>query len=684
MAKKEFTSFDVAATVRELRERILPSRVSNIYQVNQKTLLLKLHVANSPAFQLVLEAGRRLHLTSYSLEKPLRPSGFCMALRRHLRNAHLTSIEQSEFERIIIFSLETHEDSFKLVLEVFGEGNIILVGKDDRILQALTYKRMRDRAILRGESFRFPPPAGKNPLKINLEQVATGLKAFGDVEVVRALVRFLGIGGQYSEETLIRANIEKNRNCANLSLNDVDAIFNSLHSLLIQVTVGDLEPCVVVDKSELIDVNPVRLKLYTREGIKFTCYTSFNEALDEFYVRISAVDEVKTKTKASQLRTEAERLRRIVAEQEKLLTEGQSKSELERRIGDTLYLHNFEIQALLDELSRIRQEHGNAQSAVANNSTAKKSGLIPNITLESVDNKGLIATVSVDGLTFELKTHKTVFENANESYQRAKEIQLKIKGARKALEDSQSKLSIVLEEIRDVEALEKASSEEALSLLERHKTKVKKWFEKFRWFVSSDGHLVVGGKDAVSNEILVKKYCEADDVVFHADIVGAPFVVVKVEGRAIDEQCLKEAGEFAASFSRGWREGFGSVDVYWVKPEQLSKGGPSGESVGHGAFVVRGQRNWMRGVKLELALGILLDTDGSAQFIGGPVNAVNSKTGTFVRIAPGDLSGKELLRVLLRTLAGKIPREASRRIANTSIEEIREYVPFTRGRIVRD
>ena len=64
-------------------------------------------------------------------------------------------------------------------------------------------------------------------------------------------------------------------------------------------------------------------------------------------------------------------------------------------------------------------------------------------------------------------------------------------------------------------------------------TENKEWYEKFRWFTSSDGFLVVAGKDTVSNEVLVKKYATQEDAVFHAEISGAPFVVVKAEGRTI-------------------------------------------------------------------------------------------------------------------------------------------------------
>jgi predicted ribosome quality control (RQC) complex YloA/Tae2 family protein len=293
----------------------------------------------------------------------------------------------------------------------------------------------------------------------------------------------------------------------------------------------------------------------------------------------------------------------------------------------------------------------------------------------------LAVAVTVDGLKFELSLRRTLFENAGEFYGRAKQTKQKMKGARNALEDTSKQVASVEAKIHDAEALEHGKPAEALEELARRKIRPKKWFEKFRWFVSSDGFLVVAGKDAVTNEVLIKKHSSENDVVFHADIVGAPFVVVKTEMKEPGKQCLSEAGEFAAAFSRAWRESFGSVDVYWVKPEQLSKGGPSGESVGHGAFVVRGQRNWMRGVKLELAVGVVADTNGTIRFVGGPVGAIKTRTETYVTIVPGDLSGKELLKLILRSLASKVPKELREKISRASIEELRNYIPFSKGRI---
>lgn len=682
MGKKKFTSFDVVAVVYELQECIIDSRVNSVYQLDGKTLLLKLHKPDKPELRLVLEAGRRLHLTSYVLEKPLTPPAFCMALRKYLRNSRLTSLEQYEFERIVILSFKTSAGVVRLVLELFGEGNVILVGEDGRILQALSYKRMRDRNILCGEAFVFPPSSGKNPSKIGKEEFRSILKGVGDVEVVRAVARFLGVGGVYAEEALLRAGVDKTKHCDALGEKEIDSISDGLRALLSRVQTRDLEPTIVLDESDsLLDVVPFKLKRY--EGFRLQSYEGFNEALDEFYARVTAVEKALAGVEVGRLQREAERLKRIIADQEKVMAEAEAKADRDKRIGDTIYAYSGDFQALLDKFSVGKQMGKNWNAVVSEVLSEKKAGLKPSVFFESLDSKGLTANVCVEGLIFGLELQRSLFENAASFYERGKKARQKLEGARAALEDSRRKLTEVEKKMHKAEELEQVKPAEAMQELAKHKVKHKEWFEKFRWFVSSDGFLVVAGKDATSNEVLVKKYTEDKDVVFHADIVGAPFVVVKTEGKKPSEQCLREAGEFAAAFSRGWREGFGSVDVYWVRPEQLSKGGPSGESVAHGAFVVRGERNWMRGTPLRIAVGVAIsDRESRARISGGPVEAVRAKSNAYVVIMPGDVEGKELFNRVLTSLGRKLPRELRETVLNVSIEEIREFIPYGKGRIL--
>ena len=679
MPKKDFTSFDLYAVVHELKDKLVDARVNNVYQLDAKTLLLKLHKVGEPPLRLVLEAGRRMHLTGYSLEKPQTPPAFCMTLRKYLPGAWIRNVEQHEFERVVTFQFKAKEATLNLVLELFGEGNIILTAEKGAILQALFFKKMRDRNIVRSEVYQLPPSSAKNPFKVTKEDLTAGLKAAGDADVVRAVVSFLGIGGVYAEELLLRANVSKIKHCSELSTVEVEAIFVALQDLLSAVSGQKLEPNIVLDEAGgFLDVAPIKLKRY--ETFKTQSYATFSEALDEFYVRVTAAEKAAAGVDVSQIRGEAERLKRMVAEQEQAMAEDNRKMARDKQIGDTIYGHFNEFQVLLEMFSSTWREGKDLASVVSEVAAAKNAGHVPEVFFESFDGKNLAINVRVDDLPFSLSIRGSLYENANEFYDKGKRAKQKTAAVLVALEDSRKKLADLEKQLGKVEALKSAAPAEAMEDLDTRKVQTKEWFEKFRWFKSSEGFLVVAGKDVVSNEVLIKRYTDPYDVVFHAEIVGSPFVVVKTEGKEPGPQTLNEAGEFAAAYCRGWRENMGSVDVYWVKPEQLTKSGPSGESVPHGAFVVNGKRNWMRGTTLRLAIGV--EESQEPRFLGGPVDAVKAITKLYVVLVPGDMTGKDFLKQVLRSVVLKLPKEQRELLGKASIEEVREFVPYTKGRIV--
>jgi predicted ribosome quality control (RQC) complex YloA/Tae2 family protein len=681
--RKEFTSFDVAAVVRELKEKALNSHVNNIYQLDNKTLLLKLHKADGPSQDLILEAGRRLHLTSYVMEKPPVPPSFCMALRKYIRNARLTSLEQHEFERVVTLDLKAKDRCFRLILEFFGDGNIVLLDENGRILQALVYKRMRDRSILRNESFQFAPASGKNPLKMGEEEMWNELKASGKVEVVRVLARRLGVGGTYAEETLLRAGVDKNKTCDEIDQAEAKAMFEGLRGLLARVVEGNLEPSIVSNADgDFVDVSPFRLRRYENSGFKYQPCDSFNEALDEFYTKVVHVEKALTDLKVDQLGREAERLNRIIQDQQSVLAKAEADADESKSIGDIIYAHSAEFSALLERFSSGKQRGKDWETITAEVLAERKAGMAPSVFFEAFDSRTLMVNVIADVIHFSLNIRRSLFENAAEFYEKSKRARQKFEGANAALKETREKLANIEAKMSKAEALEHVRPTEALEELRRRKVKRKEWFEKFRWFTSSDEFLVVAGKDAVSNEVLIKKHCGPEDIVFHAEVVGAPFVVVKADGRQPSEQVLKEAAEFAAAYSRGWREGFASVDVYWVKPEQLGKAAPPGQYVSRGAFVVSGKRNWKRNVQLRVAVGVLVEKDGVTSFVGGPLDPVRVKTQTYVIVVPGGHAGKRLLDHVLKTLAEKMPKDQRQLVLKSSIEEIRELIPYGVGEVL--
>ncbi len=176
------------------------------------------------------------------------------------------------------------------------------------------------------------------------------------------------------------------------------------------------------------------------------------------------------------------------------------------------------------------------------------------------------------------------------------------------------------------------------------------WFERYRWFISSDGNIVIGGKDAKTNEMVVKKYLKEGDRYAHADIQGAPSIIIKskgVDGGLLDvsEATLEEACIFAASFSKAWKQ-FAEAQAYWVLPEQVSKAARSGEFVPKGAFIIRGKRNYHR-CKLEIAVGEI-DIEGEKKIMAGPIDSIKLRTKSYIILEPGGIKKIEIARKIAK------------------------------------
>ncbi len=239
-------------------------------------------------------------------------------------------------------------------------------------------------------------------------------------------------------------------------------------------------------------------------------------------------------------------------------------------------------------------------------------------------------------LTIDLK--KSIEENAGDYFERAKKLKRKIEGAKKAVFDQKKKL----------EQLEKETPKEEVK--EKVEARKKQWYEKFRWFISSEGFLCVGGRDATTNEIIIKKHAEKNDLIFHTDMAGSPFVVLKIKDKSNypTQKTMQEASDFTAVNSKGWKLGMSSLEVFWVTPDQVTKEANSGEYLTKGAFMIRGKTNYIT-PSMNYAVGIY---DGAV--MGGPINAVKHNCKEYIEIAQGNEKTSDVAKLIQKKLGADL------------------------------
>jgi predicted ribosome quality control (RQC) complex YloA/Tae2 family protein len=258
-----------------------------------------------------------------------------------------------------------------------------------------------------------------------------------------------------------------------------------------------------------------------------------------------------------------------------------------------------------------------------------------------------------------LELDASVHQNAQRYFESARKQKNKTSGAVTALEETERRLK----RARKNEDKQKASGK-----LNRLKRSKRMWFEQHRWGMVEGGHLMVGGKDARGNDAVVKKHLSGDDMYLHADLHGAPscslrskqgFVledrrpahlpndipayklVDKLSDESLTPSKLEQAAILALSWSRAWNGGGAHGTVYSVKPSQVSKSAQTGEFVGKGAFVIRGQRTWYKDMNVRIGIGIVA-INGVPLVISGTPDYIAQVCPRHAILSPG-LTKKEQL-----------------------------------------
>ncbi|MCD6513087.1 MAG: NFACT family protein [Thermoplasmata archaeon] len=544
-------------------------------KIYQKDDELFIRIRKNGKNEIFIKNGKWICL-SERREGGAHPPPFAMALRKYLSGGRVEEIRQHEFDRIIVINV-LKGGRYSLIIELIPNGNIVLVDEHNIILNAMFQQKWSSRIIKAGYGYKFPP-SKENPLKIDFDDFK---KIFTERDVVRSIVKNLGFAGKWAEEICSMANIDKKMPVSKLNDNHMKKLYDSMKKLLLKL--NEPEP-VIVDG---IDVLPFPISKY--EGMEIKKFESMNKALDEFYFSYLAnITEEEEK-----FHDERERMKRLIKQQKEGIERFREMAARFREEGEAIFSNYEEVERKIREKEFVRYEHPKAWIEIEHNGK---------------------------NMQIEIDVRKNAMKNAQDKYNTAKKMEEKMKRAMEAMKKAMKEMD------------EKKFVKE-----ERKKAKKRLWFENYRWFITSDGNLVIAGRDAKSNEKVVKKYMKDDDIYIHADIHGAPSCVLKaqdVDGnkKEIREKSIEEACHFAVIYSKAWSQ-FYVASAYWVYPQQVSKTPPSGEFLPTGAFMIRGKRNYVE-AEMKLAIG-KIEIKGEEKIMGGPPDAIKKWCREWVILTPG-------------------------------------------------
>ena len=645
--KVKFNSFDVACIVNELQQKVQNLRVINVYDISNKSYIIKF--GQEVKSMLFIESGSRIHLTAFEWPKQMMPSAFSAKCRKVMKNKRLTNVSQIGCDRIIDLTFGSEEFASHLIVELYDKGNICLCN-NQYIITAILRTRQDEKEDIRYAIGHFYPFDVCQTLESpTIEAIQCNL---GDIKPNTQLKRWLNFIFPLSipliEHCLRKNGLDPNRKIDKISiLEDLQAIQNSLEVAHSQFTSlpATLRNGYVICKntqsssaaSMMDEFHPVIYDQFSAKEVKE--FPSYNDAIDVFFY-----EQETQKIEMKSLQQEKNAMKKL----DNIKTDHENRIKVLKDVQEDSANKAYLIEVNLD---CVEEAINTIQNLVANRLSweeidelvqeGRENSHQAALAIKKINLQNNKMTMSLrdiyesdnEYVDVEIDLAMGAYSNAKHYFDEVKHSALKeqktIQSSAVALKNAEKKTHATIKDISIVTSIKKARK-----ML---------WFEKFLWFISSEGYIVIGGRDAIQNEILVKKYLKKNDVYVHADIHGATSIIVKNKsGDPLPPKTMMEAGCFALCHSSAWNSKI-VTSAYWVHAEQVSKTAPTGEYLTTGSFMIRGKKNFLPPAQHILGFSILFKIDDESVESRRKIDSILPDGNELDGVSPGtiDESGVE-------------------------------------------
>ncbi|OPJ90038.1 nuclear export mediator factor NEMF [Patagioenas fasciata monilis] len=663
--KSRFSTIDIRAVLAELRHSLLGMRVNNVYDVDNKTYLIRLQKPDCKA-TLLLESGIRIHTTEFEWPKNMIPSSFAMKCRKHLKTRRLVSVKQLGIDRIVDFQFGSDEAAYHLIVELYDRGNIVLTDHEYIILNILRFRTDEADDVRFAVRERYPIDNAKAAAPLpTLERLTEIISnAPKGEQLKRILNPHLPYGATLIEHCLIEVGfsgyvkIDQHME----SKENVEKVLTALEKAEEYMTLTDdfSGQGYIIQKREKkpsLEPDKPAEDIYTYEEFHpflfsqhskcpYLEFDSFNKAADEFY---SKLEGQKIDLKALQQEKQAlKKLENVRRDHEHRLEALQQAQEADKIKGELIEM-NLEIvdraiqvvrSALANQIdwTEIRAIVKEAQAQgdpVA--SAIKELKLQTNHITMLLRNPYVLSEEEEEEEEADVEKEETEEPKGKKKKNKNKQLKKPQKNKpslvdvdlslsayanakkyydhkRHAAKKTQKTVEAAEKAFKSAEKKTKQTLREVQTVTTIQKARKVYWFEKFLWFISSENYLVIAGRDQQQNELIVKRYLKPGDIYVHADLHGATSCVIKnPSGEPIPPRTLTEAGTMALCYSAAW-DARVVTSAWWVSHNQVSKTAPTGEYLTTGSFMIRGKKNFLPPSYLMMGFSFLFKVDESCMW----------------------------------------------------------------------
>lgn len=533
------------AMINELRETLLSGRISKIHQPyeNEVVLVIRSRGKNQRLLLSAHPSYARIQITQIDYQNPDTPPNFVMMLRKHLDGAILESIEQIENDRVIHFHFTKRDElgdlqNIILIVELMGRhSTIILVNKESgKILDAIKHigsSQNTYRSLLPGVDYIAPPEQNQlNPFSQEKEKVFHRLSQM-DLTPKGIQQQFQGIGFDTAQELVARLTERPNE-----KMLVWQEFFTSIDT--------QLSPS-LYEVAEKEYFTPINYRFFDSNTQQKKMYPTLSALLDAFYQEKAEKDRAKQQggELIRKIENELKRNRNKLKKREQTLKDSENAEDY-RRDGELLTTFMAQVPRGANEVT------------------------LPNYYEEDRP------------ITIKLDPALTPNQNAQKYFHRYQKLKNAVKLIGKQIEEAKNEidyLESVLSQLEiagpmDIEVIKEELTAEGYLKKKSSKKQKRKKPSQPDQYLSTDGTLILVGKNNLQNDQLSLKTAKKTDYWLHAKNIPGSHVIIKSDQPS--DETITEAAELAAYFSKYRHSAQVPVDLVQVKHLRKPNGAKPG------------------------------------------------------------------------------------------------------------
>jgi len=687
MPKARFTLSDVAAMAREVSQKCGDWRVNQVYDGDGRTFILKLQQSGEAEKRLLLlESGTKFLVTRFDArEAPGEmPSPLCSKLRTALKGKRLTSVKALGRDRVVALRFGAGPGTFNVFLELYAAGNVVLADASYKVVAALRSAIGFSEVGLKvGESYpvalrQLAPPASmlsaeelqqflegclqKRVARVQATQLestgaptkkkkrrrgiwtlaqllldrGSGVDAYGS-DVVDHCVAAAGLDGS--------TTLEKQPEGWALKLH---ASLSEAPALALSVEDGTFsKPRILLEEGVFASFAPCAFRQHAAHEVRE--FPSFCAAVDEYFRETKETKLAGRARDATHAITA--KVDKIRNDQEKRVEDLEAGCLAKERAAQLLEEKADEVDAVIQVLNNALASglRWDEVRDYVEEEQAKGSPLASLVTALDFDKRLVTFALGDEGAKVSLD--ETARARSTTLWTLAK------KARQKVLKTQQASVKVVKQAEKQAESKLKARAwKQDAGKLKRQKS-IPAWFQRFAWFVSSEGYLVVAPRDRGQTEqVLYGGVLRATDALVLCDATDAPPSVVRAKDGRLSPLALHEAGCFAACRSKAW-ENKDRAPAYWVPGSCVRRVGVSNSSqvldvLGDVALVTSTKKTYLPPTQLELTFALLFKLGDGCDACDRPTRVPSSELITLD--APADGVVEAVAEVAMSTAAAAI------------------------------